>query len=108
MPTLDANPTLNALQEYVRILESERGFTGNTVQKTALLLGEEIGELFKAIRKHEHMAIDNNSVIGTVDEELADILIYLCAIANRLEIDLEQAFRDKEKLNAERVWSIGT
>lgn len=107
MPTLESNPTLGALQEYVRILESERGFTDNTVQKTALLLGEEIGELFKAIRKHEGMAIGNNSVVGTVDEELADILIYLCAIANRLGIDLEQAFRNKEKLNAERVWSTG-
>jgi len=33
--------------------------------------------------------VDGKSVIGSVDEELADVLIYFCAIANRLGIDLE-------------------
>lgn len=37
-------------------------------------------------------------------DELADLIIYLCAIANRYEIDLEQAFREKEEINKERTW----
>jgi len=53
MPHLEAKPDLAALQEYVRKLEAERGFSGNTIQQEALLLGEEIGELFKAIRKQQ-------------------------------------------------------
>lgn len=28
----------------------------------------------------------------------------LCAIANRLDVDLERAFRDKERINETRVW----
>lgn len=40
-----------------------------------------------------------------VAEELADIGIYLCAIANRYNVDLEQAFRDKEEVNRTRVWT---
>ena len=64
-----------------------------------------IGELFKAIRKQQKMRVDGKSVIGSVDEELADILIYLCSIANRLDIDLEQAFRDKEEVNKQRTWT---
>jgi NTP pyrophosphatase (non-canonical NTP hydrolase) len=84
---VSASPSLGVPQEYVRKLEEERGFTGNTLQQEALLLGEEVGELFKALRKQQKMALDSNSVVGGPDEELADILIYICAIANRLDID---------------------
>jgi NTP pyrophosphatase (non-canonical NTP hydrolase) len=51
------------------------------------------------------MKIDRSSPVGDVDEELADILIYVCSIANRLDIDLERAFRDKEAVNKKRVWA---
>ena len=68
------------------------------------MLGEEIGELFKAIRKKEKIKVDHNSKFGSIDEELADIIIYLCAIANRFDIDLEKAFRDKEEINKKRAW----
>jgi NTP pyrophosphatase (non-canonical NTP hydrolase) len=71
---------------------------------SASCFGEEVGELFKAIRKHEKIRVATNSVTGTVDEELADILIYLCAIANRLDIRLIEAFRKKEALNEKRSW----
>ncbi|MNH58496.1 MazG nucleotide pyrophosphohydrolase domain protein [compost metagenome] len=104
MPQLTTRPNLADLQTYVSQLEEERGFTSNTVQQSCLLLGEEIGELFKAIRKQQKMKLDSNSKVGNVDEELADILIYLCSIANRLDIDLEQALRDKEEINKKRVW----
>ena len=105
MPNLATNPDLKALQKYVTELEQERGFTANTLQQQCLFLGEEIGELFKAVRKEQKMKVDGKSVVGSVDEELADILIYLCSIANRLNIDLEQAFRDKEEVNKQRTWT---
>ena len=85
-------------------MEEERGFTDTTLQQSCLQLGEEIGELFKAIRKTENMRIDKKSKFGTVDEELADIIIFLCSIANRLNIDLEGALRDKEEVNKLRTW----
>ena len=89
-------PALKDFQEYVEELELERGFGDQNVVQKCLLLGEEIGELFKAVRKIESISIDmKNSKITTVEEELADILIYLCAIANRYNINLEKAFRYK-------------
>jgi NTP pyrophosphatase (non-canonical NTP hydrolase) len=45
------------------------------LQQQALLLGEEVGELFKALRKQQGFAVYSTSVVSTVDEELADILI---------------------------------
>ncbi len=50
------------------------------------------------------MPLDKNAIVGSVDEELADVLIYICSIANRSGIDLEQAFRDKEDVNKKRTW----
>ena len=103
---LKENPTLKDFQEYVILLEKERGFEKQTVLQKCLLLGEEIGELFKAVRKMEAISIDKqNSKVTNVEEELADILIYACAIANRYNIDLETAFREKEEINKKRVWS---
>jgi NTP pyrophosphatase (non-canonical NTP hydrolase) len=104
MPELGVDPTLAALQRYVTELEVERGFAEQTVLDKCLLLGEEVGELFKAIRKSAGLLIDESSSIGEVGEELADILIYLCAIANRRGIDLEAAFRGKEARNHTRTW----
>ena len=62
-------------------------------------ISKEIGELFKAVRKASKLKMDVNSNTGSIEEELADILIYICSIANRFGIDLEQAFRDKEEIN---------
>ncbi len=104
MPKLLPKPTLHDFQKYVQELEIERGFVDQNVMQKCLLLGEEIGELFKAIRKNQRLNIDQKSCIGTIGEELADILIYICAIANRCDIDLEEAFRAKEEINKHRTW----
>ncbi len=103
---LKENPTLADIQHYVANLEKERGFDKNTVLEKYLLLSEEVGELAKCIRKTtSSMRIDaakqyNFDAAG----EFGDILIVLCTLANRLDIDLEQAFRDKEETNKQRTW----
>jgi NTP pyrophosphatase (non-canonical NTP hydrolase) len=104
MPTLRPDPTLSDLQAYVAKMVVERGFDGQSVLQECLLLTEEAGELCKAIRKQEQLGIDAKSKAGTISEELSDMLIVMFAIANRYDIDLEQAFRDKEAINHKRVW----
>ena len=95
---------LDDVQRYVAAMEVERGFADSSVLEQGLKLGEEVGELFKAIRKRENMPIGTTSVTGTVDEELADVLIYVCAIANRFGISLDEALRKKEAVNETRTW----
>jgi NTP pyrophosphatase (non-canonical NTP hydrolase) len=104
MPKLTKNPTLKEFQNYVAELEIERGFAHQTIIDKCLLLGEEVGELFKAVRKSEGLAVDENSSFTEIGDELTDILIYLCAIANRKGIDLEKSFREKEEKNKKRIW----
>ncbi|MDX1284778.1 MAG: MazG nucleotide pyrophosphohydrolase domain-containing protein [Draconibacterium sp.] len=104
MPELKNSPTLSDFQKYVTELEHERGFITQTIIDKCLLLGEEVGELFKAIRKSEGLSVDSNSNFTDIGDELTDIMIYLCAIANRKNIDLEKAFRAKEEINKKRTW----
>jgi hypothetical protein len=80
-------------------------FVGNALPYGAIL--PVMGKpkiLFKAIRKTEKMKVDAHSDTKHIDEELADIVIFLCSIANRYNIDLEQAFRKKEEYNKTRAW----
>jgi len=104
MPELKSNPLLSDIQNYVKQLELERGFADQTIIQKCLMLGEETGELFKAVRKNEKLVIDRKSEVGEVSDELADIIVFLCSIANRYNIDLEEAFRKKEEINKKRVW----
>ncbi len=104
MPVLKNNPELKDYQNYVAGLENERGFDRPTTIDKCLLLGEEVGELFKAVRKTEGLSVDTHSQTMDIGDELADIFIYICALANRKNIDLETAFRAKEEKNKKRTW----
>lgn len=102
---LKNNPTLKDFQNYVLQMKQERGF--NTTDKfyECCLLAEECGEVVSAVRKNSKSgSIGTGSVAGNVAEELADVFIYICSLANMHNIDLEQAFRDKEEKNKLRSW----
>lgn len=100
---LKTNPTLKDFQQYITDMEAERGLSQDILHNS-LMLGEEVGELFKAIRKETKLQIDHNSKFGIIEEELTDVLIFVLALANRFNIDLEQAFRNKEEINKTRTW----
>ncbi len=101
---LPGGATLAQLQRYIDGEAKARGFGGQNALEKCLILGEEVGELFKAIRKEEKIPVGRHSRIGTIDEELADVLMYVCSIANYYGVDLEQAFRAKDKVHSKRVW----
>ena len=103
---LKPSPTLADIQQYVRELETERGFTKDSIVDKSLLLVEEIGELCKVVRKyHTNLGIDAAKTYELdAAGEVADIIIVLATIANRLGVDMEQALRDKEEKNKQRTW----
>ncbi len=105
MQNLSPNPTLRELQSYIAQIEDERGFSEQTPIQKCLLLGEEVGELFKAVRKRSGIKVDPMSSVTSIGEELADILSFVLAIANRFEIDIGLAFLEKEQKNNQRVWN---
>lgn len=100
---LKENPTLADLQQYVRDLVEERGFHDTVEQKFVMLI-EEVGELAKASRKSAGMRYATDVRDQDVAGEAADVLIIFLGLCNLLGVDLEQAFRDKEEKNKQRIW----
>lgn len=105
MAILKNDPTLKDFQEYMALVEEERGFAAEGVKDKCVLLGEEVGELFKSIRKATGIKTEKGKEVSPISEELADVFIYICEIANRCGVDLEEAFRLKEEKNSKRVWA---
>ena len=102
---LKEKPTIQDFQQYVKDLVLERGFDNKDKAFECMLMAEEVGELFSAIRKNMKGGnVGSGSTIGSVKLELADVFIYLCAITNQNDIDLEEAFREKEEINKTRTW----
>lgn len=102
---------LQSYQRYVHELEALHGWLGADLVRNGFLMGEEVGELFAAMRRVQRQ-LDNGTpraalpepLIEAVGEEIVDVLNYLLAIANRLDIDVEAAFRAKNAHNQRRTW----
>jgi NTP pyrophosphatase (non-canonical NTP hydrolase) len=103
---LKPDPTLDDLQQYVRDMIAERGFSDKPedIPKRFVLLLEELGEFARAARKHSGLKFSKETHLAELDEEAADVIIVFIGICNLLGIDLEQAFRDKEEKNKLRSW----
>lgn len=86
--------TLRELQAYI----GAKDHLHNRENGYFLKLIEEVGELAEMLRKGPRLA-ETGSIKGTLEEELYDVLYYLCCIANQHGIDLEQAVRLKEEVN---------
>ncbi|MEZ4826676.1 MAG: MazG nucleotide pyrophosphohydrolase domain-containing protein [Bacteroidia bacterium] len=106
MAQFPSRPVLADLQQYQSEICRERGWDQTSDAETFLLFMEEIGELAKAIRKRKRLYEEKAKahVHSDLEGEFADVLSYLLELANRFEVDLEKAYRDKEAENAGRVW----
>ncbi len=105
MAYLAEHPTLKDLQIYLDEVCKERGWVKDTYAEKFLLFTEEVGELAKAIRKSAGLYQEKAKQKDTeLEEEFADVLSYLLDLANCFQIDLEKAFREKERVNESRTW----
>lgn len=98
-----------AYQQYIHRLEAMHGWLEVDLVNNCFLMGEEVGELFKAVRKllkvyPQTGAPPPADPKADVADEIVDVLNYLLAIANRLDIDVEAAFRAKNAHNQRRTW----
>jgi len=105
MPHLQADPSLRVLQDYLAAVCQERGWTKDSPSEKFVLFVEEVGELAKAIRKQAGLYDEPaKKYTSSLEEEFADVLSYLLDLANCYGVDLEAAFRAKEKINETRTW----
>jgi NTP pyrophosphatase (non-canonical NTP hydrolase) len=104
MEPLSPGASLPGIQDYVAKMEAERGLDKQDLPSQCLKLGEEVGELYRAVRKLQGHPQDPSGRTADVGDEAADALILLMSIANRCGINLADAFRAKESRNESRVW----
>lgn len=103
---ISSQSSLSTLQKYMHQVTIDRGFDDETPTEIMLLMVEEIGELAKALRKQSGLKTDQakQDAYGNLETEIADVFIYLLSLCNACNIDLAQAFKDKEGENSQRVW----
>jgi len=102
MEPLSQGASLPGIQEYVARMEAKRD--KQDLPSQCLKLGEEIGELYRAVRSLQRQPQDPGGRVADVGDEAFDALILLMSIVNRCGISLEDAFRAKEARNESRVW----
>jgi NTP pyrophosphatase (non-canonical NTP hydrolase) len=95
-----AGLTLSELQRWLALTARQRGFGHEGARDLLLLLTEEVGELARVVRTKEGIA--GSVRAHEAEPELADCLIYVALLADRLGLDLERALLEKEARNAER------
>ena len=102
---LNENTTLKDLQKYVNDMIEIRGFSKETPQDVMLLLTEEVGELAKEIRKSRKYYLDTNKNNKLdVEGEIADVFIYILSMCRVMNVNLLEAFKNKEEKNCKREW----
>jgi dCTP diphosphatase len=101
-PAFDADP-LTALRDALRDFAREREWEPfHTPKNLAAALSVEASELLEPFQwlTDEQSAALPPETLEAVSREMADVLLYLVRLADRLDVDLVQAARDKMVLNA--------
>jgi len=93
------------LRDALRRFAAERDWDQfHTPKNLAMALSVEAAELvecFQWLTAEQSAALDPESMTR-VREELADVLLYLVRLADRLDVDLVSAAKDKMVRNAEK------
>ncbi|MED2873263.1 MazG nucleotide pyrophosphohydrolase domain-containing protein [Bacillus thuringiensis] len=87
-------------QRYVSNFSKEKGFQDTTIEEHTIYTMAELGELAEVILKRDTIQ-DAKREIGL---EMFDVIWNVCDLANKLNIDLEKAFKEKMKINKKREW----
>ena len=91
---------ISEFQQYVSNFSKEKGFADTTIEERTMYLMAELGELTEAIIERN----DNKDAKREIGLEMFDVIWNVCDLANKLEIDLEEAFQEKMEINRGRVW----
>lgn len=81
-----------------QLILKEKDYKPELKQAYFLKLIEEVGELAEVLRKDKRLT-DQNTIKGTIEEELYDVLYYVTCLANVYDIDLEDCHHMKEAIN---------
>ena len=97
--------SLEALRDHLRIFAKDRDWdqyhTPKNLSMALIAEAAELVEHFQWVEGDQSHLLENKTR-RSVEEELADILIYLVRISDKLEIDLYEAAERKLEINAKK------
>ena len=101
----DSSTTVEQLREVVRRFVDERDWgqfhSPKNLSMSLAIEAAELMEQFQWIDAAESRRVgDDPTKLAEVRDEMADVLCYLLALANELNVDLSAAVRDKMVKNA--------
>jgi NTP pyrophosphatase (non-canonical NTP hydrolase) len=98
--------SIRETQDFHRDLDKEKRFDTDIVRNIAYLTAE-VGEAMNAIRalKSASTEPEIKEAKRQVSFELADCLAYIAKLANYADVDLQEAYREKMKINSDRSWN---
>ena len=91
------------MQLDVKKFSEEKGFSNTTIEQRTIFLVTEVGEAAKEVLNilYDEKVDQLKERLGL---ELYDVFWNVIELANKLEIDLEEAFQKKREINALREW----
>jgi NTP pyrophosphatase (non-canonical NTP hydrolase) len=100
---MDIKAIQRQLSEFARARDWDRFHSPKNLAAALVVEAAELLEPFQWLGEDESRRLaDRPADYAAVCEEIADVLIYLLRLADRLDIDLEQAVADKLRRNAEK------
>lgn len=94
---------LRELQGLVGKIRQERGFTMDPL-RIFVLLDEEVGEIARELKRTWSPNYEPFSK-EDLEDEIADVLVCLLALANQFEIDVEKVLMEKLLVkDSQRSW----
>ena len=102
MPAVSSSLTLSALADSIAHMAAACGFADEAPRDLLLLLCEETGELARAIRLAEGLAVAADTSSASLPAELADCAILLVRLALAYRVDLGAAVLAKCAQNERR------
>ena len=95
---MDIKKLQNKLAEFAEDRDWEQFHSPkNLVMALTSEVGE-LNELFQWLNEEQSKNVDNDEL----RQEIADIFIYLLRLADKLEIDIEEAVKEKIEINAKK------
>lgn len=99
----DKKTTIEELKRKVDDFRKKRGWSGEDPKDIALSLILEAGELLEHFQWKSGEEVEKEArLYGPICDELADVLWWVLVMAERLDIDLAQAFEVKTEKNKEK------
>jgi NTP pyrophosphatase (non-canonical NTP hydrolase) len=101
IPPIDPPASLEALRDVLRQFAAEREWDQfHSPKNLAIALSVEAAELLEHFQWAPETAVVTPDEKLKIQQEIADVLLYLVRLADKLDIDLLAAAADKLRVNA--------